>query len=163
MIYCFTKVAFWHQFLIPFCSYFWKHFAYFWQQNVTLTMYDLADKVKKLRLDNKMERSEFAEVLHLDSRTLEKIERGEREMSLKEIDVVCSYFKIDPQVFIFGESKLVFENCNHNGVMVNNHNLTYNSLDEFQKINTELLQSKDEIIKLKDEMIALLKAQVVQK
>ncbi len=116
-------------------------------------------KVKKLRESNNLSKFGMSEILGVETRTYDKIENGQRQLSLSEIELICNKFSLNPEEFLFGEPKLVFTNSINNGVVHGGNNNVFN-LTDFDKVKSifeSYIKSKDDTIRLLEDLITVLK------
>lgn len=124
----------------------------------------IGDKIKRKREDVGLSRDHMAAVLNVDPRTYEQIENNKREPKLSEIDKIAEEFRITPLELQYGEPRLVFENCNQHGSVYGGGTVNYQNPEtlkaEYEKRIAALertIQDKDEIIKLKEQLIDMQK------
>lgn len=77
----------------------------------------IGDKIRLARENKGRSREYLAQLLELDVRTVGKIENNERDLGLREASKIAKALDLTPQELIFGEPRLVFENCHQNGEM----------------------------------------------
>jgi len=94
----------------------------------------LGDKIKLTRENRGSSREHLAALLDMDVRTYEKIENNKRDISLSETEKIANGLDISMQELLFGEPKLVFENCNENVSLYNSGTLNYQSTKEIHEI-----------------------------
>lgn len=84
---------------------------------------DLGEKVKLLRNRRRLKQDDLAEVLELSRSQVSNLESGRRNLSLKQLEKLCEYFKVDMSYFLMSETtdscldliekaKLLFESKN---------------------------------------------------
>lgn len=85
------------------------------------TMYsELGEKVKLLRKRRNLKQDDLAKVLELSRGQISNLEKGRRNLNLKQLDKLCTYFQVEMSYFLFAEttdscidlidrSKLLFE------------------------------------------------------
>lgn len=83
----------------------------------------LGEKVKLLRNRRRLKQDDLAEVLDLSRSQVSNLESGRRNLSLKQVEKLCEYFKVDMSYFLMSETtdscldliekaKLLFESKN---------------------------------------------------
>lgn len=65
---------------------------------------DLGDKVKLLRDRRGLKQDDLAKVLELSRCQISNLESGRRNLSLKQLEKLCEYFKIDMSYFLMSET-----------------------------------------------------------
>ena len=65
---------------------------------------ELGDKVKLLRNRRGLKQDDLAEVLELSRSQISNLESGRRNISLKQLEKLCEYFKVDISYFIMSET-----------------------------------------------------------
>lgn len=83
----------------------------------------LNEKLKKLRIENKMTQRELANKLGISIPTLQKYEYGTLKIKNEIILALCEIFKISPNVFFNDETNNMLK-----------------ELDEFEKKNIEKIE-----------------------
>ena len=61
---------------------------------------DLGGKVKLLRKRRSLKQDDLAEVLDLSRSQISNLEKGRRNLSLKQLEKLCEYFKVDISYFL---------------------------------------------------------------
>ena len=61
---------------------------------------ELGDKVKLLRKRRGLKQDDLAEVLELSRGQISNLESGRRNLSLKQLEKLCDYFKVDITYFL---------------------------------------------------------------
>lgn len=61
---------------------------------------DLGEKVKLLRKRRGLKQDDLAEVLDLSRSQISNLEKGRRNLSLKQLEKLCEYFKVDISYFL---------------------------------------------------------------
>jgi len=122
-------------------------------------MFNLSEKIRKLRLENVLSNVQMADIIGIEARTYEKIEHDLRELKLSEINTFCKHFNIDPQEFIFGTAKLVFENCSYISSDGHNKKITVASNEPaiLKQFYDDALKTKDELINAQKIVIQILR------
>lgn len=62
-------------------------------------MYDIADKLKQLRKDNKVSQDELADGILVSRQTISKWENGVVLPSLDNLQALCAFFKVEINYF----------------------------------------------------------------
>lgn len=65
---------------------------------------NLGDKVKSLRNRRNLTQDDLAKVLGLSRGQISNLEKGRRNISIKQIDKLCNVFKVDISYFLFSET-----------------------------------------------------------
>lgn len=65
---------------------------------------DLGEKVKLLRSRRRLKQDDLAEVLELSRSQVSNLESGRRNLSLKQLEKLCEYFKVDMSYFLMSET-----------------------------------------------------------
>lgn len=65
---------------------------------------ELGEKVKLLRKRQGLKQDDLAEVLDLGRSQISNLESGRRNLSLKQLEKLCEYFKVDMSYFIMSET-----------------------------------------------------------
>lgn len=65
---------------------------------------DIGEKVKLIRKSRGLKQDELAKVLNLSKSQVSNLEKGRRNFSLKQLETMCEYFKIDMSYFIMAET-----------------------------------------------------------
>lgn len=65
---------------------------------------DLGEKVKLLRNRRRLKQDDLAEVLELSRSQVSNLESGRRNLSLKQLEKLCEYFKVDMSYFLMSET-----------------------------------------------------------
>ena len=116
-------------------------------------MKDLGYKIRKARERLDYKREYVAECLDISTEWYRKIETGEHEPKLSQLEKICEILKLD-MVELFLKEGQVFNNYNQNGDYIANQHLSGNQKDTLYE---RIIQAKDaEIVALKEE-IELLK------
>ncbi len=116
----------------------------------------IGDKLKLARENKGLSREHLAAIADMDVRTYEKIENNKRDPHLSEIEKFSKALEISAAELLFGEPRLVFENCNQ-PLGYNTGTVYYQSIEEIKTVYEKLIKAKDEIIEEKDKIIELLK------
>lgn len=66
--------------------------------------YDLGEKVKLLRNRRSLKQDDLARVLKLSRGQISNLESGKRNISLKQLEKLCEYFKVDMSYFLMSET-----------------------------------------------------------
>lgn len=65
---------------------------------------DLGEKVKLLRKRRGLKQDDLAKVLDLSRSQISNLEKGRRNLSLKQLEKLCEYFKVDMSYFLMSET-----------------------------------------------------------
>ena len=65
---------------------------------------ELGDKVKLLRKRRGLKQDDLAEVLELSRGQISNLEKGRRNLNLKQLEKLCDYFKVDISYFLMSET-----------------------------------------------------------
>ena len=65
---------------------------------------ELGDKVKILRKRRKLKQDDLAEVLELSRGQISNLEKGRRNLNLRQLKKLCDYFKVDISYFLMSET-----------------------------------------------------------
>ena len=65
---------------------------------------ELGEKVKLLRKRRNLKQDDLAEVLGLSRSQISNLEKGRRNLSLKQLEKLCEYFKADMSFFLMTET-----------------------------------------------------------
>ena len=90
-------------------------------------------------------------------RTYYKIENNEKSPTLEELNLIASKLGVSSEELIYGEPKIVFENCNQK-MFFNNGTIHYQSPEELKAFyDKRILEQKVEIIFLRKQVEMLQK------
>lgn len=112
----------------------------------------IGEKIRKARENKGLAREYVAELLQLDVRTYEKIENNKRDLQLSEVEKLAKLLDVSAQELIFGEPRLVFENCTQNSsVYYNNGTVHYQQSEELAAMRLAIITILElPIINIKD-------------
>ena len=65
---------------------------------------ELGEKVKLLRNRRGLKQDDLGEVLELSRSQISNLESGRRNLSLKQLEKLCEYFKVDMSYFLMSET-----------------------------------------------------------
>ena len=65
---------------------------------------DLGKKVKTLRKRRRLNQDDLAEFLNLSRSQISNLESGRRNLSLRQLEKLCEYFKVDMSFFLMSET-----------------------------------------------------------
>ena len=65
---------------------------------------ELGDKVKLLRNRRGLKQDDLAKVLELSRSQISNLESGRRNLSLKQLEILCEYFQVDMSYFVMSET-----------------------------------------------------------
>lgn len=108
-------------------------------------MKDIGSKIKKLREDKGIKPEFFAEAIGMSKSTLERIEKGEKSPTLEEVSIISKELGISEEELIFGEPKIVFENCNQK-MFFNRGTIHYQAHEEVKNVYEKLISEQKEEI-----------------
>ena len=66
--------------------------------------FELGEKVKLLRNRRGLKQDDLAELLNLSRSQISNLESGRRNLSLKQLEKLCEYFKVDMSYFLMSET-----------------------------------------------------------
>ena len=64
-------------------------------------MNNFGEKIKILRTRKKLKQDDIAAVLNLSRAQISNLEAGRRNVTLKQLEKLCEYFKVDITYFMF--------------------------------------------------------------
>lgn len=81
---------------------------------------DLGTRIKELRKSRHLKQDDLAEILGITRGQISNLEHGRRSLNLKQLETLCSYFKVDLEYFsisptseetisLLERAKLIFE------------------------------------------------------
>lgn len=65
---------------------------------------ELGEKVKLIRKRRGLNQDDLAEVLELSRSQISNLESGRRNLSVKQLEKLCEYFKVDMSYFLMSET-----------------------------------------------------------
>lgn len=65
---------------------------------------ELGEKVKLLRKRRNLKQDDLAKVLELSRGQISNLEKGRRNLNLKQLDKLCAYFQVEMSYFLFAET-----------------------------------------------------------
>ena len=65
---------------------------------------ELGEKVKLIRKRRGLNKDDLAEVLELSRSQISNLESGRRNLSVKQLEKLCEYFKVDMSYFLISET-----------------------------------------------------------
>lgn len=121
----------------------------------------LGAKIKKIREERNLSRDQISDLMDLGVQTYSKIETGERSPTVDEIYKLSKVLNVSPSDLLFSEPKIIFENCKQeNFLNINNGNAYFDSLKEFKKVSTELVDIQKNQIKLMTDFFDFIKKKI---
>ena len=66
--------------------------------------FDLGEKIKLLRNRRGLKQDDLSDVLNLSRGQISNLEKGRRNISLKQLEKLCEYFKVDISYFLMPET-----------------------------------------------------------
>lgn len=66
--------------------------------------FELGEKVKLLRTRKGLTQEDLKDVLQLSRGQISNLESGKRNLSLKQLEKLCEYFKVDMSYFLMAET-----------------------------------------------------------
>ena len=67
-------------------------------------MNNFGEKIKILRTRKKLKQDDIASVLNLSRAQISNLEAGRRNVTLKQLEKLCEYFKVDITYFMLSEN-----------------------------------------------------------
>lgn len=64
----------------------------------------LGEKVKQLRNRRGLKQDDLAEILKLSRSQISNLESGRRNLSIRQLEKLCEYFKVDMSYFLMSET-----------------------------------------------------------
>ena len=64
----------------------------------------LGEKVKQLRNRRGLKQDDLAEILELSRSQISNLESGRRNLSIRQLEKLCEYFKVDMSYFLMSET-----------------------------------------------------------
>ena len=64
----------------------------------------MGEKVRILRERRKLKQDDLAQVLELSRAQISNLESGKRNLSLRQLEKLCEYFKVDVSYFLMSET-----------------------------------------------------------
>ncbi len=116
----------------------------------------IGDKIRMGRENKGLSREHFAALLEMDVRTYEKIEHNKRDLQLMEVQKIADALELTPSELLFGEPKLVFENCTQNVSLYNSGTVNNQNIETLKSIYDELIMVLKQEIADKNKIIELL-------
>lgn len=65
---------------------------------------ELGEKIKQLRKNRKLRQDDLAIALELSRGQISNLEKGRRNLSLKQLEKLCAYFQIDMSYFLMSKT-----------------------------------------------------------
>ena len=107
--------------------------------------FELGDKVKLLRNRRGLKQDDLAELLNLSRSQISNLENGRRNLSLKQLEKLCEYFKVDMSYFLMsGTTDSCLDLIEKAKVLFESKELTSNQKEDlFTSIMKIYLDSKE--------------------
>lgn len=119
---------------------------------------NINEKIRLFREDNQLSQEDMAEKLKMSTKGYAKIERGETRVNFERLEQILGVLNTDIyELLTYGEDgKIIITTGNNNSNASSNIFLGNNDVEKL----TIMLNHKDEIIKLKDDIIENLKNEI---
>lgn len=119
---------------------------------------NINEKIRLFREDNQLSQEDMATKLNMSTKGYAKIERGETRVNFERLEQILSVLNADIyELLTYGENgKIVITTGNNNNNASSNIFLGNNDVEKL----TLMLNHKDEVIKLKDDIIENLKNEI---
>lgn len=120
---------------------------------------NINEKIRLFREDNQLSQEDMATKLNMSTKGYAKIERGETRVNFERLEQILGVLNADIyELLTYGENgKIVITTGNNNSNASSNIFLGNNDVEKL----TLMLNHKDEIIKLKDDIIENLKNEIL--
>lgn len=120
---------------------------------------NINEKIRLFREDNQLSQEDMATKLNMSTKGYAKIERGETRVNFERLEQILGVLNADIyELLTYGENgKIVITTGNNNSNASSNVFLGNNDIEKL----TLMLNHKDEIIKLKDDIIENLKNEIL--
>lgn len=120
---------------------------------------NINEKIRLFREDNQLSQEDMATKLNMSTKGYAKIERGETRVNFERLEQILGVLNADIyELLTYGENgKIVITTGNNNSNASSNIFLGNNDVEKL----TLMLNHKDEIIKLKDDIIERLKNEIL--
>lgn len=120
---------------------------------------NINEKIRLFREDNQLSQEDMAEKLNMSTKGYAKIERGETRVNFERLEQILGVLNADIyELLTYGEKgQIVITTGNNNSNASSNIFLGNNDVEKL----TLMLNHKDEIIKLKDNIIENLKNEIL--
>lgn len=120
---------------------------------------NINEKIRLFREDNQLSQEDMATKLNMSTKGYAKIERGETRVNFERLEQILGVLNADIyELLTYGENgKIVITTGNNNSNASSNIFLGNNDVEKL----TLMLNHKDEIIKLKDDIIENLKSEIL--
>lgn len=119
---------------------------------------NINEKIRLFREDNQLSQEDMATKLNMSTKGYAKIERGETRVNFERLEQILGVLNTDIyELLTYGEDgKIIITTGNNNSNASSNIFLGNNDVEKL----TIMLNHKDEIIKLKDDIIENLKNEI---
>lgn len=120
---------------------------------------NINEKIRLFREDNQLSQEDMATKLNMSTKGYAKIERGETRVNFERLEQILGVLNADIyELLTYGENgKIVITTGNNNSNASSNIFLGNNDVEKL----TLMLNHKDEIIKLKGDIIENLKSEIL--
>ncbi len=105
----------------------------------------IGDKLKLARENKGLSREHLASIANMDVRTYEKVENNKRDLKISELEKFSNALEISLPELLFGEPRLVFENCNQNVSVYNNGTVNYQNYEAIIAAHEETIAALKKI------------------
>lgn len=119
---------------------------------------NINDKIRLFREDHQLSQEEMATKLSMSTKGYAKIERGETRVNFERLEQILGVLNSDIyELLTYGENKGITISTGNNNTNASSNIFLGN--DDVEKLNL-MLAHKDEIIKLKDDVIESLRNEI---
>ncbi|MDG6239287.1 helix-turn-helix domain-containing protein [Glaesserella parasuis] len=119
---------------------------------------NINDKIRLFREDHQLSQEEMATKLSMSTKGYAKIERGETRVNFERLEQILRVLNADIyELLTYGENKGITISTGNNNTNASSN--IFLGSDDVEKLNL-MLAHKDEIIKLKDDVIESLRNEI---
>ncbi|MDG6448580.1 helix-turn-helix domain-containing protein [Glaesserella parasuis] len=119
---------------------------------------NINDKIRLFREDHQFSQEEMATKLSMSTKGYAKIERGETRVNFERLEQILGVLNADIyELLTYGENKGITISTENNNTNASSN--IFLGSDDVEKLNL-MLAHKDEIIKLKDDVIESLRNEI---
>ncbi|MDE3997038.1 helix-turn-helix domain-containing protein [Glaesserella parasuis] len=119
---------------------------------------NINDKIRLFREDHQLSQEEMATKLSMSTKGYAKIERGETRVNFERLEQILGVLNADIyELLTYGENKGITISTENNNTNASSN--IFLGSDDVEKLNL-MLAHKDEIIKLKDDVIESLRNEI---
>lgn len=119
---------------------------------------NINDKIRLFREDHQLSQEEMATKLSMSTKGYAKIERGETRVNFERLEQILGVLNADIyELLTYGENKGITISTGNNNTNASSN--IFLGSDDVEKLNL-MLAHKDEIIKLKDDVIESLRNEI---